>query len=749
MALQGLLYKHAVAYLDDIISFGSDHESDLVSCEKVLAALDKAGLKINSTKCEFFQRETAILGHLVSTIGIKPLRSTVSAVLDFPKPKTIRQLRQFLGLSGYFRRFQKNYAATSLPLTNCLKKFNSVGKLLWDEQCDIAFDKIKNDLTCAPCLRHYDEDRENYLDVDSSLEACGAVLMQKDEETGYLHPIQYMSKKYSTAVMNYASVERELLALVFALNYFREFCLHKHTYVYTDCASLVFLKSFKAATSRLNRLSLSVTDFPTTIIYKKGSTNLAADALSRNPLPEILDESLVDPINFIESHESPVSPIKFVDINTLKQVNLKDEQDLDENIRNIKLAITNPELATDRDVRKSRRYVIVDGLLFFKSYDGKEAKNLLEIPKSLIPEVLQTYHDSKVGGHFGAWKTEHRIRQIYHWDGLSAHVKNYTRSCHECQMYRAHTKKPYGMLQFHVGSAIPFGSAQMDILGPLTPSRGKRYVLVLTDFVTRFAITRTLAKADSKTIISNLLSIANIFGHCSVIVTDAGSEFQNRYFKEFAQAMNLKHHVIPTFSHHCVGRAERYNFTLVKCLSHMISDMPSNWASYVDNCTFLYNITPTITTGYSPHYLLMGYHPKTGGEFQCFSDQFDGDLLKHLKVIQQLRATIPEVLRTAYEKQRKYYDARRSPHKFKPGDLVLVKNHKDHSKPYSKFQPRWTGPFSIVKQENDVTFQIEKLRYGTLTPCTVHVQNMAPYVVRLSENDPLDSEDEDPQHIDE
>ena len=567
--LHHLAFKNCVFYLDDIISFGDSHEADLESCEKVLSALDKAGLRVNSTKCEFFQKETSILGHFVSTAGIKPLKATVDAVLNFPRPKTLRNLRQFLGLSSYYRKFQKNYAQTANPLTEAIKVYNATGKLSWTDECELAFQKIKTNLISPPLLRHYNEDLENFLEVDASLIGMGAVLLKRDEETQELHPISYMSRKFPKHVLNYASAERELLALTYSLHHFRDFCIHKKTTVFTDCLPIVNLRNFKSATSRLNRLSMSIVDFPIKVIYKRGSTNLAADALSRNPLPELINEDLVDPINVLETL-------------TLRDIDIKTEQELDENLRNLKLAITNPDMASQRYVRKSRHYTLVDGVLYYKAYNGSEERLLLAIPTSVVPDILETYHDSRVGAHFGSWKTERRIRLRHHWDSLTKDVRQYTRSCHECQLKRPSNQKPYGTLQVQLGSSVPYQHIQMDVLGPLTQSHGFKYLLIITDSNTRHATAMKLRKADSQSIVAKLNQVANIYGQPLQITTDSGTEFKNKLMRDYMTAFGIRHNLAPIYSHHNVGQSERFNHTLVKMLSHFVQDQPRDWALLVE-----------------------------------------------------------------------------------------------------------------------------------------------------------------------
>ena len=256
--------------------------------------------------------------------------------------------------------------------------------------------------------------------------------------------------------------------------------------------------------------------------------------------------------------------------------------------------------------------------------------------------------------------------------------------------------------------------------------------MVITDSTTRYAVAVKMRRADSTTIVSKLINIAHIFGHSSLINTDAGSEYKNKLMKQYTQALGLKHNSAPAFSHHCTGQSERYNFTLIKSLSHYIETKPQDWSLYVEICTYLYNITVHCSTGQSPHFLLMGYHPNSGAEYQCYSEEIHTDLLNRLKMIQDARDKIPEILRKAHEQQKPYYDAKRTDIEFKPGDLVLLKKEPNHSVKYSKFAQKYQGPYTIIKQLTPVTYLLEKIAYGRIQPYKAHVQNLKAYNIRLT-----------------
>jgi len=177
--LQEQLYSSCLNYIDDLICYQKDYQSELESIRQVLEKLDKYNFKLNTKKCKFMYPTTNILGHRISKEGITAMPETVAAVKSYKVPTTIKQLRGWLGISNYFRRYIKVYARIMYPITELIKEYNREGKFTWSSECNQAFNQIKQILTTAPLLRHWDENLDNVLIVDASLIGLGACLAQK------------------------------------------------------------------------------------------------------------------------------------------------------------------------------------------------------------------------------------------------------------------------------------------------------------------------------------------------------------------------------------------------------------------------------------------------------------------------------------------------------------------------------------------------------------------------------------------
>ena len=219
------------------------------------------------------------LGHVVGGGRIQPEESKVEAVKQFATPQTKKEVRAFLGLTGYYRKFIPNYASVVVPLTDLMRK-SAPNNVCWNKKCDEAFKKLKEILCTSPVLRNPDFVRPFILQTDASERGVGAVLSQKDE-TGEEHPIAYFSKKLLPREERYSTVEKECLAIKLAIQAFRVYLLGRKFTIQTDHRSLEWLHRLKENNARLTRWSLSLQPYNFVVEHRAGSKNGNADALSR------------------------------------------------------------------------------------------------------------------------------------------------------------------------------------------------------------------------------------------------------------------------------------------------------------------------------------------------------------------------------------------------------------------------------------------------------------------------------------
>ncbi|XP_069163371.1 uncharacterized protein [Procambarus clarkii] len=271
--------ENTLVYIDDVLIYDVDWQDHLRHIEDFFKAMLQSGLVVNLHKSEFARTSVIFLGHKVGGGWIAPKASKIEAIIQYPTPATRKDILRFLGMAGFYRKFVPNFSSIAAPLTNLLKKGV---KLIWDENCQKAFESLKAILISSPILRSPSFEDRFILTVDASDYGLGSVLSQTDEK-GVEHPVAYHSKKFTPSQLNYSVIEKETLALINSVQHFEVYLTSNGhpILVRTDHNPLKFLAQFKQKNLRLTRWSLHLQQYPLQIEHIKGVDNVVADALSR------------------------------------------------------------------------------------------------------------------------------------------------------------------------------------------------------------------------------------------------------------------------------------------------------------------------------------------------------------------------------------------------------------------------------------------------------------------------------------
>ena len=270
-------------YLDDVLVFSHNLEDHLLHLKAVIEKLADVGLKLKPEKCRFAQKELEYLGHVVSRDGLRTSPRLVDAVRNFPVPKTVQDVRRFLGLSSYYRKFIPNFAKIACPLHR-LTCSNT--PLLWSPECQGAFQELTERLSTSPVLAYPNYGRGFVLETDASVQGIGAVLGQY-QDNDKLHPVSYASRALSAAEKNYSITELETLAVVWAISHFQHHLYGNTVTVYTDHTAVKAVLETPNPTGKHARWWTKVYGRgvkEVRIIYRAGKENRNADALSRSPV---------------------------------------------------------------------------------------------------------------------------------------------------------------------------------------------------------------------------------------------------------------------------------------------------------------------------------------------------------------------------------------------------------------------------------------------------------------------------------
>uniref|UniRef100_A0ABD2WZD5 RNA-directed DNA polymerase n=1 Tax=Trichogramma kaykai TaxID=54128 RepID=A0ABD2WZD5_9HYME len=400
---------HIFGYLDDIIVATDSFDEHLRWLEVVLTRLREAGLAVNRKKCEFCCQRLSYLGFLLDSKGLRPDPERVAPVLECKPPRTLKELRSFLGCISWYSRFIQMESSAKIPLLKLTKK-DVPWK--WGPEQQEAFDNLKQSLVTALVLARPDFTKPFKVQSDASAYAIGAVLTQEHEDGE--HPIVYISRVLNKAEKNYSTTERECLAVVWAIKKFRPY-LEGYTFtVVTDHSALKSLQTAREPTGRLARWALELQNWTFTIEHRKGTHMKMPDFLSRMPTQD-------DEVAAFENVNDPWYLDRLADVAKFP--------------------------------RKYREWHIDDGLLYRHRKDelldpiedGVEGWRLI-VPAEHRPRVLQEAHDEPSAGHLGQGKTYDRVARQYYWPGVWHDVQNYVSSCDVCQRYKLPQTGPQGLL---------------------------------------------------------------------------------------------------------------------------------------------------------------------------------------------------------------------------------------------------------------------------------------------------------------
>jgi hypothetical protein len=700
------LYRSIVAYLDDICCFADKFEKALYNLEKMFIRLDETGLKLKTNKCFFFQSEIELLGHKISKYGLKPLERNIEAVKKFPKPNKIKDVRAFIGLCSYYRKYIKKFSKIANPLINITKK--DIG-FKWEMEQEAAFEYLKQAIISAPVLAHFKEGRPIYITTDASLEGLGGILEQEDEQ-GKKHPIGYTSRKLKGGERNFSTTELEMAAVVFVINYFREYLLGREFIVYSDHSSLQYFKTMKNPSSRITKSIFKLIEYDFIIKHKAGSANLAADSLSRFPL------------NLTEVEK----------LSTNEEINIKileTEQSNDEFCRNILNALN--DIGEQKFKKKSRRYCVKNNILYYKQWNKNVQLDLLVIPKSLINTVLKSYHESIFSGHFGITKTIAKLKQKYHWDTMIKDTTNFINSCTSCQLLKTPIGKAPGLLQpIPIESGKPLQRLTFDYLGPLPPSHGKKYLIVATCNATKMAFAKAVANATGAETINFLMDLITSYGVPKYFCSDRGTHFKNKEVEEVCKNLGITQIFSSAYHPQTNGMTELMNKLICNSLTHYVNKNQKDWVLYYKLVVFAYNTCPSSRLKVSPFFLLHGMEANLPLDNKILPNNDNFNLIKSIEILQDIRKDIPDIIRKEQQTQKLNYDKTHKTVDYLPGQKVLIQFQFQEPNKSKKLAYKYRGPFKIIKKMSDVNYKVELILNGKSTTDTIHVQRIKPFTDR-------------------
>lgn len=716
--LRGLHYEICLVYLDDIIIFSRTFEDHLAHLNDVFSRLRSANVRLKPSKCSFARSSVEYLGHVVSRDGITPDPSKIRAVKEFPVPRCTRDVRSFLGLANYYRRFIRNFATIASPLNQLTHKNT---RFNWTAACDNAFHELKSSLISAPILAYPDFSLPFELHTDASSTGIGYALCQT--QAGLNRAIAYGGRDLNAAERNYSTTEREALAIVEAIKKFRNYLYDRKFTIYTDHHALRWLMSIKDPNGRLARWALLIQQYDFTIVYKAGKLNSDADALSRRSYAEIPTLNAYD--------------FAGVPIERIRQLQHDDAE-----LADLIAYLETSELPTNQNRARSfllqgdKFYLDENGLLFCLWTPSKRRRydvcSQLVIPDALKHEILVWAHDDITAGHLGPQKTYGKIRTRYYWRNMFRDIERWCKSCVDCAMKKSpRNRHKAPLLPIPVENA--FDRVAVDCLGPFPVSNaGNRYVVVFTEYLTRWPEAFAVPNIDAHTIASLLIdNILARHGAPRTLLSDRGTNFLSALVRAVCDLLNTKKVNTTAYHPQTDGMVERFNHTLCQSVSMYVSRDQKDWDTHLPAVLFGYRVSPHDTTGESPFYLLYGREPRLPVDVSLLppcnkSNSISEHRARIVQTLEEAHAIARDNIQRAQQNMKEIHDRSAQEPKFMVGDRVWVYTPKTKKGLSRKLMHHWHGPFRIVEKCSPVHFKLRTCD-NRLVSVTVHTNRMKPY----------------------
>ena len=724
----GFCEKIVEVFMDDFSVYGNSFDNCLRNLDKVLQRCEETNLVLNWEKCHFMVNEGIVLGHKISERGIEVDRAKVEAIEKMPYPRDVKGIRSILGHAGFYRRFIKDFSKISKPLTNLLQKDVP---FVFDDDCKEAFETLKKALTTAPVVEPPDWNLPFEIMCDASDFAVGAVLGQRVDKK--LNVIHYASKTLDAAQRNYATTEKELLAVVFACDKFRPYIVDSKVIVHTDHAAIRYLMEKKDAKPRLIRWVLLLQEFDLHIVDRKGADNPVADNLSR------LENIAYDPVPVNDSF--PNEQLAVIKVSSQDSPWYAD-------YANFIVSKYLPPTFSAQQRRKFfydlRHYFWDDPHLYKEGVDGIMRRC---VPEYEQQEILSKCHGSVYGGHHAGDRTAQKVLQSgFYWPTLFKDARKFILSCDECQRVGNISRRNEMPMNYTL-VIEPFDCWGFDFMGPFPSSEGNTHILVAVDYVTKWVEAIPTKSADGETSLKMLLDVIfPRFGVPRYLMTDGGSHFIHGGFRKTLAKYGINHRIASAYHPQTSGQVELSNREIKSILQKTVNKSRKNWASKLKEALWAYRTAYKNPMGMSPYKMVYGKACHLPLELEHKAYWAVRELNKDLKLagkkrllqlssLDEWRSEAYENARLFKEKVKKWHDKRIIKREFNVGDKVLL--YRSRLRFFAgKLLSKWEGPYVIVEVYRSGAIKIASLKDDVTQ--VVNGQRLKHYISGDSYNEDVD-----------
>ena len=697
------IYKFCVVYLDDIMIYSKTPEEHYDHLEQVLKLLREHRFYAKRSKCSFNQTEIKFLGHLVGKDGLRVDPAKVEVVKNWPIPKDATQVRQFVGLTNYFRKFIQNYSSIASPLMDLTKKGTDFATA-WTDVHTAAFEALKTALTTSPVLILPDFTKAFELVSDASLLGTGAVLLQDGKV------VAYTSKKFIPAEKNYTTTEQELLGVVTAMQEWRCYFGASDLTLVTDHNPLQYFNTQAVLSRRLARWQEFLAQFEYKWLYRPGRNNVA-DPLSRSPALTLMIylAAMTAPrrskriakkhkVTAAANENPPTPPGKEP---TAAPAEVPQSPSAQTPLTDIMQRIKEGYKAdpTFRRSRTTKDMTQIDGYWF------KGRRLVVPHDQALRMELIEHAHNPPYSGHTGRKRTQEHLARDFYWVGMTSTVDRYVKTCDKCQRNKAGSQKPGGLLQ---PTEIPdkfWECITMDLITqlPMTKS-GHDAIAVFVDKLSKMTHIEPCTTAIDAPEFADLM-LTTVFRHHGLpksIISDRDARFTGHFLTSLAERLGFRQRLSTAFHPQTDGQTERMNRVVEDMVRHYVGPYHDDWDTKLALVEFAINNSWQASIDNTPFHAIYGEHPHTPLSLKIRTEVPTRAPASQqwLQEYADRTARAKACIAAAQDRQKAYADRSRRAVKYSLGEHVWLSTKHVHFKQGGpiKFMPKYIGPFKITEE---------------------------------------------------
>ena len=605
-------WNFLLCFIDDCLIFTKKFFSlHLSKIQLVFDKIKQANLRLKLEKCHFAQSEVPFLGHIISRSGLKMDPKKIANIQGLLYPNTKTKVQSFLGMAGYYRSFIPDFAGIADPLFQVLKD-TCPESFEPSQEIKDAVDSFKSILSQKPILQYPDFSKTFYLETDASNIRLAAVLMQLDNGKKVL--ISSASRTLTTAEKNYGVVEREALAIVYGIHYFRSYLFGKTFIVISDHQCLKYLQTFKNPNSRIVRWLLALQDFSFEIFYRSGKENVVADALSR------LDNSDNAQVNAVTSDIPQFDPTQILK-------NIQSYQESDPFCANIIRYLTHSILSTDNKtacetITWSRYMSVHNGLLFhfWTCISDKRMSKCIKqlvVPLSMQSQALKFAHCDDISPSHYSPKSFEKLRLHFFWRGMHADLMKFIQKCESCQKL----KNPVGHLRVNTpylarpNPTKPWDVISTDVMHLSESNSGNTWILIFVDTFSCFIEAVPLASVNGHSVGETLVhQIVCRHGCPSTLICDNASYYVHGEFPKLCQILGIRAAPVAAYHPEANGIAEAKVKALKMLIRSLVKTENKQWDKFLPFALFAFNTSYNNQTGFTPFFVNHGFEANLPGQ---------------------------------------------------------------------------------------------------------------------------------------